>query len=113
VLTFEPMGARGKRLDLAFSQTRNGAPFHAWTAFGNSSQKFTFILEPNHYNPKRPQDSLGQLSPLLTPNKRLDLAFGHQENGAKFHLWDKNDGINQKFRLITHYELTIASDQPY
>ena len=83
----------GKVLDLSNAQTSNGANLQLWTANGSSAQKWVL----------RPQAVLN--SGVYTVNAYadtgyvLDVSGKSQSDSANVHIWERNGGSNQKFRV--------------
>lgn len=64
-------------------------------------QKSAKVLEKlASYSKSAPiKDGIYEIAPAVDERKRLDIAGGSRNNGANLHIWQKNSGDNQKFKV--------------
>lgn len=90
--------ANGLALDVANGQFANGSNLQVFFPNGSASQKF-WLKEIAAFS-----DGIYTINPVTDPNKVFDVAAGSSASGAVIQIYDSNNTLAQRFKLIYNRE---------
>lgn len=88
----------GLALDVYGASNENGAMVWGYTPNGSDAQLWEIIPVPGDYFPESARPV--ELAPMCAPDKRLDVAGGSTENGAKLCIHERNGTSAQQWYIF-------------
>lgn len=89
----------GKYIDLYYGNTTNGTNIQVYDFNGGNGQKYKFIKTADGISEKVLEDGIYRISSALDNNMFIDVYGGYSTNGTNIHLWYRNSGNGQKYRI--------------
>lgn len=89
----------GKYVDLYYGDISNGTNIQPYNFNGGNGQRFNFLKTADGISNRVIEDGIYRIASALDMNMFVDVYGGYSNNGTNIHLWYRNSGNGQKYRI--------------
>lgn len=89
----------GKYVDLYYGDISNGNNIQPYNFNGGNGQRFNFLKTADGISNRVLEDGIYRIASALDMNMFVDVYGGYSNNGTNIHLWYRNSGNGQKYKI--------------
>lgn len=89
----------GKYVDLYYGDISNGNNIQPYNFNGGKGQRFNFLKTADGISNRVLEDGIYRIASALDMNMFVDVYGGYSNNGTNIHLWYRNSGNGQKYKI--------------